>query len=61
MFEFVKWEIQIDKRRRGVILSAAKDLRGSRRPSRSEQILQSLSLHQDDDWSFPLDSPGDAT
>src|SRR6266550_664142 len=31
-----------------VILSAAKDLAGSRRPSPSAQILQSLSLHQDD-------------
>jgi len=31
-----------------VILSAAKDLVGNRGPIRSSQILQSLSLHQDD-------------
>src|SRR5437773_11239138 len=31
-----------------VILSAAKDLRGIERPFHSSQILQSLSLHQDD-------------
>src|SRR5437773_3282146 len=31
-----------------VILSAAKDLRGIERPFHSNQILQSLSLHQDD-------------
>src|SRR2546428_7995994 len=35
-------------RRSAVILSAAKDLAGSRGPFSFSQILQSLSLHQDD-------------
>src|SRR5438477_12916817 len=34
--------------RASVILSAAKDLAGTKRPFHSAEILQSLSLHQDD-------------